>query len=223
MQRWITSSLEMEYQWRRGGEVANLPTAALVDIDFDTESIAVELADRNLSRKGAAESDPLASQVKEKAKKFLRQCRYSDAAALFEFIGDHTNLRKADCLNDRGFCWIPQDPKRAMYFLRQAASRRYVPQSVNVYNQMCCKLMLGEMPGVRTIADNYWARQFEDKPVLATLWRRDGDGWRLEETTDAREFVAELALAAAESEGWPDRIERWSQRLQALRRGEYFV
>jgi hypothetical protein len=223
VRRWATSSLELEYQWRRGDGVANLPTAAHADCDVNVDALAVEIADRKVFRKGAPESDPLAAQVKEKAKEFLRQRRYSDAAALFEFMGDHTNLRKADCLNDRGFCWIPEDPKRAMYFLQQAASRNYTPRSVNVYNQICCKLILDELPGVRTIAEYYWARDFENEPVFATLWRRDGDEWRLEDTDDAREFVAELALAAAESEGWPDRVARWTQRLEALRRGEHFV
>jgi hypothetical protein len=221
--QWQTSSLELEYQWRRGDEVANLPTAALADIDVETDAIAVQIADRKVSQKGAAESHPLAGQVKAKAKEFLRQRRYSDAAALFEFMGTTQNLPKAECLNDRGFCWIPEDPKRAMYFLEQAASKKYSPRSVNVYNQMCCKLILGELPSVRLIADYYWARDFENNPVDATLWRRDGDQWRLAEATDAREFVAELALAAAQSEGWPERIARWTQRLEALRKGEHFV
>jgi hypothetical protein len=222
--RWITSSLEMEYQWRRGNEVANLPAEALGDIDIDTEAIAMEIADRQVSRRGAAESDPLAAQVKEKAKDFLRQGRYSDGAALFEFIGDLSDLRKADCLNDRGFCWIPEDPKRALYFLQQASARKYSPPAVNVYNQMCCKMALGELAGARTIADYYWVRQYEERPVWATLWRRDGDGWRLEDTPDARECVAELALAVAESEGWPERIAKWRERLEALRStGEHIV
>lgn len=221
--QWQTASLELEYQWRRGDEVASLPTAALVDIEVETDVIAIQIADRKVSRKGAGESEPLGSQVKEKAKEFLRQRRYSDAAALFEFMGDYANLPKAGCLNDRGFCWIPEDPKRAMYFLEQAASKKYSPRSVNVYNQMCCKLILGELTGVRLIAEYYWAREFENHFVDATLWRRDGDQWRLEEATDAREFIAELALAAAESEGWPERIVRWTKRLEALRKGEYFV
>lgn len=223
VRQWQTSSLELEYQWRRGDATANLPTAALADIDIDTDAIAIAIADRKVSRKGAAEPDPLAAQVKEKAKEFLRQRRYSDAAALFEFMGDYTKLPKADCLNDRGFCLIPEDPKRAIYYLEQAASRKYAPRSVNVYNQMCCKFVLGELPSVRTIADYYWVREFEGDSVAATLWRLDGNQWRLEETEDAREFVAVLALAAAESEGWPDRITRWNQRLEALRRGEHFV
>jgi hypothetical protein len=221
--QWQTASLELEYQWRRGDEVASLPTAALVDIEVETDAIAIQIADRKVSRKGTVESEPLENQVKEKAKEFLRQRRYSDAAALFEFMGDYANLPKAECLNDRGFCWVPEDPKRAMYFLEQAAKKKYSPRSVNVCNQMCCKLILGELPSVRSIAEYYWARDFENDSVDATLWRRDGDQWRLEEATDAREFLAELALAAAESEGWPERIVRWTQRLEALRKGEHFV
>lgn len=219
---WSTPSLEAEFEWLRGRQPAQIPAAALIDLDYRPEDFAMQIADRNASRK-TDPHDPLTTHVDDKAKSFLREGRYSDAAALFEFMGDHANYRKADCLNNRGFCWIPPDPKRALYFLEQAASRGYSPPSVNVYNQMCCFLALGDHPAIRSLSENYWSEKFEKDPVSATLWIHDGDTWILTNTKDAREELAKLALRQAEAEGWPDRVERWTLRLAALLNGEHFI
>lgn len=219
---WSTASLEAEFEWLRGRQPAQIPTAALIKLDYKPEDFAMQIADRNASRK-TDPYDPLTTHVDDKAKALLREGRYSDAAALFEFMGEHAKYRKPDCLNNRGFCWIPPDPKKALYFLEQAASRSYRPAGVNVYNQMCCFLALGDHPSVRSLSENYWSEKFEEDPVPATLWIRDGEVWSLTNTKDAREEVAKLALRQAEAEGWPDRVERWTLRLEALLKGEYLV
>jgi hypothetical protein len=193
-----------------------------VELDYKTEDFALQIADRNASRKGDP-YDPLAEQVTDKARSFLRDERYSDAAALFEFVGDHSKFKKSDCLNNRGFCWIPPDPKKAMYFLQQAASRGYQLKAVNTYNQMCCAVSLEDYPAFRAKSENYWAEEFEDERISASLWIRDEGRWVIREVDDAREHIARLALLQAETEGWPTRVDRWTMRLEALLRGEHVV
>lgn len=223
LRNWAQASLESEYDWRRGRRPANIPDSALIEINYTAEDLAVQIADNRLEKR-VNDWDPLIEQVNNKACAFLREQRYSDAAALFEFIGGHANLRASDCMNNRGFCWIPTEPERAMYYLERAASRGYQPAAVNVYNQMCCKVALKDYPGLRALSENYWSELFEPRPVPAWLWVRDGDdSWSLQYTPDARELIAVLALERAETEGWPDRVARWEMRLRELREGNHRV
>lgn len=189
LKSWSTSSLEAEFELLRGRRPAQIPAAAMIKLAYKSEDFAMQIADRNASRKGDP-YDPLTTHVDDKAKSFLREGRYSDAAALFEFMGDHAKHRKSDCLNNRGFCWIPPDPKKALYFLQQAASRSYSPACVNVYNQMCCATALSDHPSLRSLSENYWSEGFEEEPIPATLWVRDGDVWSLQQVKDAREALA---------------------------------
>ena len=222
--QWATKSITAEYRWRRGRKAANLPPAVLADIPVETEVLAVALADRHLLHGQPISSiPPVAHQVDERATTFLHARRYSDAAALFEFMGETKMLPEVQCLNNRGFCWIPQEPERALHFLQRAASSGYTPVSVNVYNQMCCMVELGDAPGVRALSERYWLEQFESDPVSAKLWVRDGTESVLKKTADARELVAQLALENARREGWPDRVTRWQMRLDALVNGEYAI
>src|SRR5260370_24135888 len=62
------------------------------------------------------------------------------------------------------------DPDRAMYFLQRAAASGYVPVAVNVYNQMCCKVAMGDTLGIRALSENYWSEGFEDNAIHAPLW-----------------------------------------------------
>ncbi|ORW49684.1 hypothetical protein [Mycobacterium parmense] len=222
LKQWSTESLEAEYEWRRGRQPAQIPSAALIELEHTTEDFALQIADRNVSRKRDP-YDPIAEHVTDKARSLLRDRRYSDAAALFEFVGDHSKLRKSNCLNNRGFCWIPPDPKKAMYYLQQAASRGYEDRSVNTYNQMCCAVSLGDYPEFRALSERYWAEEFEEEKTPATLWVRDQGQWTLQEVPDAREQIARLALYQAEAEGWPTRVDRWTMRLEALLNGEYVL
>jgi hypothetical protein len=87
------------------------------------------------------------------------------APALFEFRGKWEMLPKRECLNNRGSCWISDDPERAMYFLQRAAASGYVPVAVNVYNQMCRKVAMGDTLGIRALSENYWSERFEDNAI----------------------------------------------------------
>jgi hypothetical protein len=110
------------------------------------------------------------SHADAQPKAFLPDHRYAEAAALFEFRGEWEMLPKRECLNNRGSCWISDDPERAMYFLQRAAASGYVPVAVNVYNQMCCKVAMGDTLGIRALSENYWSERFEDNAIHATLW-----------------------------------------------------
>jgi hypothetical protein len=220
---WAPTSLSREYRWRRGNQYPNLPDAVLIDIAFSVESLAVELADRHLLAGQPMSPVPsVAYQVEKRAKEFLRSDRFSEAAALFEFMCEQKWLPEALCLNDRGFCLIPAEPRRALRFLERSASLGYAPLSVNIYNQMCCKLALGDGAGVVALAEYFWSEQFEEQPMGASLWVREEDKWVLKKTPDSREFIADLAITVAQQEGWADRAERWQMRLDALRNGQYF-
>ncbi len=224
-EHWATGSLESEYRWRRGHAPANLPCSVLIEIDITTEEIATELADRRLLRDHPRHSMPgLSRHADEQAKAFLHDHRYAEAAAIFEFMGEREMLPRRECLNNRGFCFIPVDPERALHLLQRAAASGYTPASVNCYNQMCCKLAAGDAPGVRALSENYWSEQFEEDPVGAALWSPTDSGWVLDKAADAREAIASLALAIARKEGWPDRVRRWKLRLAALRStGEHIL
>lgn len=223
-EQWTTESLESEYRWRRGQAPANLPGPVLVEIDVTTEAIAIELADRRLLRDDPRTSIPsLKLHADLQAKAFLHDHRYAEAAALFEFMGERKMLAKRDCLNNRGFCLIPDDPERALHLLQRAAAAGYTPAAVNIYNQMCCKITLKDFPGIRALSENYWSEQFEDSPPSAALWSLTDSGWVLDKVVDPREAIALLALRLAEKEGWPGRVSRWTLRLDALRNGEHLV
>lgn len=222
--RWTTQSLEAEYLWRRGQAAASLPDPLLIPIDVTTEAIAMELTDRRLLRDEPTNSiPPMHEHAHAQAEVFLRDHRYAEAAALFEFMGERKMLPQSDCLNNRGFCWIPSDPKRAMHYLQHAATAGYQPVAVNVYNQMCCSLALNDAPAIRAVSEHYWAEAFEEDTPLAMLWSLTPSGWTLATATDPRERIALLALQNAQNEGWPDRVRRWTLRLEALREGKRLV
>jgi hypothetical protein len=221
--KWHKRSVELEFLWRRGRRPANLPDPALVEIPIATEEIAVEIADRALVNPSTGASPALLDQASTQAKRFLHAGRYTEAAALFEFMGEHSLLPKVQCLNNRGFCLIPCEPINALHFLQAAAHGGYSPVAVNVYNQMCCRVALRDSSAVRALSELYWSDQFEPDASDATLWFRSGAEWVLKETPDARALIAQLALENAMAEGWPDRVARWQKRLEALRENRYTV
>jgi hypothetical protein len=166
-------------------------------------------------------SPPVRFQVEQQAKDLLHSGRFSDAATLFEFMGNNKWIAEDVCFNNRGFCLLPKEPRRALRFLQRAASSGYAHRTVNVYNQMCCMQALDDLVELRNAAERYWLEEFEPRPEGATIWTLDGDRWALKKTPDVRECLARLALEVAESQGWEDRVQRWNIRLDALRNGEY--
>lgn len=223
LDHWSASSLTHEYRWLRGADShARLPAAVLEHRPFTPADVAQELADRHLlSGQFMTSSPPVVYQVEQQAKQFLHAGRFSDAATLFEFMGENKWMPQDLCFNDRGFCLLPKEPRRALRFLQRAATMGYRFKTVNTYNQMCCMLALDDVSGLRNAAEHYWLEEFEPEPQGATLWARDGDRWVLKKTPDARECIAKLALEVAEREAWTDRVERWEMRLAALRNGEH--
>jgi hypothetical protein len=221
--KWHNRSIELEFLWRRGRRPANLPDPALVEIPVKTEEIAVEIADRALVKPSSGASPALADQVSTQAKRFLHAGRYTEAAALFEFMGEHSLLPTQQCLNNRGFCLIPCEPTTALHFLQAAAHGGYSPIAVNVYNQMCCRVALRDSSAARALSELYWSDQFEQDAIPATLWSRNGAEWVLTESADVRALIAELALENAVAEGWPDRVTRWQKRLEGLLENRHII
>lgn len=205
---WGLSSLTREYKWLRGQSTSlNLPEAVLTENPATAEAVAMEIVDRNvLQGQPMSTLAPMTHQVQKQAKEFLYAERYSEAAALFEFMCAQGWMPETLCHNNRGFCLIPVDPRGGLRFLQRAASRGFSPFAVNTHNQMCCMLALDDPGALRDVAERYWCEHFEDgEAISATLWARKGDRWVLTHTPDARECIATLALDVAQREAWSDR------------------
>lgn len=204
---WGLSSLTREYKWLRGQSTSlNLPEAVLTENPATAEAVAMEIVDRNvLQGQPMSTLAPMTHQVQKQAKEFLYAERYSEAAALFEFMCAQGWMPETLCHNNRGFCLIPVDPRGGLRFLQRAASRGFSPFAVNTHNQMCCMLALDDPGALRDVAERYWCEHFEDgEAISATLWARKGDRWVLTHTPDARECIATLALDVAQREAWSE-------------------
>jgi len=221
---WGLPSLVREYKWLRGhGTTLSLPEGVRAETPTTPEAVAIELADRNvLQEQPMSTLAPMTHQVQNQAKAFLHARRHTEAAALFEFMCEQGWLPEALCYNNRGFCLTPVDPRRSLRFLQRAARMGFSDAAINTYNQMCCMMALDDPAGLLDTAERYWCDQFEHAPVTAHLWIRSGPEWALTRTPDARDALATLALQIATREMRLDRVQRWEERLDALRRGEYF-
>lgn len=225
---WASSSLTAEYRLRRGrsDQASAIPEAAQVDIDASIEDIAIAIADDAvLNGHNSEREHVISNEAVTRAKAFLRAKRYSDAAALFEFLGQTDFYPRTEGLNNRGFCWIPVDPGKADYFLESALSQGYDHVSLSTYNRMCCKVGQGDLAGARFLGERYWVDQYEDAARECTLWEWDSaaNEWVLTEVSDPRDAIARLAKWCAKQEGWIDREHRWEARLVALRQGGHVL
>ncbi|MDV6244767.1 hypothetical protein [Rhodococcus opacus] len=225
LSRWSTSAIELEYRWNCGALPAPCPHQLMTERQVRQERLAIEYANRRLLQTihEAPGAKRLEHQVYRQAKSFLRDRRHTEAAALFEFLGGRSDGPDPASLNNQGFCLVPVDPLRALHYLDASSSRGYTPAVVNAYNRMCCHLGLANNLDARLIAEYYWSEQFEPDAISATIWLLEEGDWRMTEVSDVRISLASLALHIAETEGWPDRRARWSQRLTELRNGSHVI
>ncbi|WP_141216136.1 MULTISPECIES: hypothetical protein [Nocardiaceae] len=223
---WYPKSIEYEFRWLREVAVNPCPIELMTERSISIDEIAIEYTERNLMRgdmEGLVQRHQLRVQAQVHAEAFLRDQRYTDAAALFEFMGGQFDEPDANCLNNQGFCLIPESPRRALHYIEAGVDRGYDVPSVSAYNKMCCHVILGNSLDARQVADFYWSEEFDDEPQGATLWQRRGDQWVLVWVDDTRLAVAEFAIKLAQDEGWPARVQRWTKRIEALSRGEHFT
>lgn len=219
---WSTPSLHYAYRWLAGHEVPPCRSELMSDRRVDPAQLNAEIARRAATQRSEPSHEPgidslLASEMARYATSLLDEKRYRDAAAIFQFA---TSQKPYDSRfwNNLGFCLIPEDPLEALGHLKTAADMNYFRPAVNVYNQMCCHISLRRPREALSVALAAWPNIHSARPSGATLWKRDdstGD-WVIFHADDDRASVAELAIALADDEGWPNEEKEWRDRRSAL-------
>src|SRR5664280_208811 len=220
---WTPRSVELEYSWVKNRIVAPFSVGVMSEVSFDRTELSAAIADRVV---GAASTwtswSSLREQVYFHAKRLLLDFRSTEAAALFEFFANQDGA-EVDSLNDRGFCLIPDDPNETLHYLELAAKRGYRPAAVNIFNQVCCHMALGNYRSALGIADFYWRESFEEHLVPASLWNRSNQTWTIEDSIDARISLAKLAQQVAELAEDQGRADTWSRRFTAIIEGSHVI
>ncbi len=211
---WLTTSLLQEYRWQAEQEPPPCRVELMLDREVDKADLNAEIARRTALNIPNGVPDPeavLASDMAGHARALLLQGRCSEAATLFEFAA-RRRPTDPEARNNLGFCLIPSDPKRAMHDLEAAARMGYGHTVVNVYNQVCCHLLLRRPRAALGTADAYWAAK-DDQPVGATLWTWQSDNsWKIIDVINPHHELAELVAKISQVEGWRDHEEKWRAR-----------
>jgi hypothetical protein len=213
---WLTGSLQYEYRWINDLEPPPCPPMLMGDREVDLNALSAELARRSALSIGG-EPDPesmLASEIDRHARVLLRAKRYREAAALFEFASLRRPL-DADVRNNLGFCLVPENPAQALDALRAAAHMGYAPAAVNVHNQACCHLILGQPRSAVGVAEEYW--KVISQAGGAMLWHWDpSQPVKLMDVDDANVAIAELMARLSAVQGWREEESRWLERTRQL-------
>jgi tetratricopeptide (TPR) repeat protein len=206
---WKTPSLHSELRWLDGYILPPCPNELMLDRKVPREKITEEIARRTVydnDNLGSGES--LVSEMSRHALKLLRQGRYREAAAVFEF-GVQQRPEDPEVRNNLGFCLIPIEPREALEHLRAAANMAYEPSATNTYNQMCCYVLIGRSRAALNIAD-LESKKSPHQPMAVLLWNPTSDGgWELLDSDDPFKSVVKFATEIARIEGWKDQEEYW--------------
>ena len=206
---WRTTSLHYELRWLDGDLLPPCPDELMRDREVPREKVIEEIAQRAVYR--SRPHDPGAALVAEMSRhayNLLRQERYREASAVFEF-GTQQRPGDSEIRNNFGFCLIPIDPREALEHLKTAANMGYKPSATNTHNQMCCYVSIGRPLAALNIAEVEWKKPWCRRQG-AYLWRRTANGqWQLFDSEDPLMSVAELAREVAQSEGWKEQEELW--------------
>lgn len=215
---WANASLFHEFRFQEGETRLDFNAVLLRDGSMEPQALHYEIARRAASPdpEPTDSYDPLVWQLQEQAQTFLRQNRYAEAGALFEFY-HRLHPESPQALNNLAFCKMPIDPAGSLQYLQEAARVGYSPLTINVYNQCCCLSMLSREGEALDRAEYYWQRQYEENNVGGLLWSRNGEVWELYREQDPRLALAQLAQDIAESIGRSDRELVWQQRGATLR------
>jgi len=211
---WDTTSLHYELRWLDGDILPPCPDEIMRDRKVSRGEIAQEIARRVVYKKKTRDpGESLVSEMTLHARRLLRQGRYSEAAAVFEF-GVQQRPEDAEIRNNLGFCLIPLDAREALNHLSVAANMGYGPSATNAYNQMCCYVAMGRSRAALNVAEDEWKRS---QPARrdAMLWKQSADAqWELSDSEDCLQSVAQFAADIAHAEGWEDQEKYWRGVLQ---------
>ena len=215
---WRTPSLHAEYRWKRGGAPAPCREELMNDREVEMAGLETEIAARavNPPRRDvptqlAEVQLNLATRMVWHAVALLRNRRYREAAALFEFALSQ-NPDDAEAANNLGFCLMPYDAAAALRHLDHAASHGYEPQAVNAHNRAVCALLLGNPKACIAVAAEAWENP--DESPSATLWRISGSELSLTERADVLRELASVAAQAAALIGDAGIELHWRERAE---------
>lgn len=206
---WETASLHYELRWLDGDILPPCPDRIMRDRSARREDVVEEIAQRAVYRMDASGAgDSITAEMTLHARALLRQDKYREAAAVFEF-GILQRPDDPDMRNNLGFCLIPIDPRAALQHLKTAANMGYRPTVTNSYNQICCYVALGRSRAALNLADAEWER-LGSRTQPALLWAlTDAEGWELVDSDDPARAIAALAAEVARREGWKEREDLW--------------
>ncbi len=214
---WQTSSLHLEYRWLAGQEPPPCTVELMLGREMEQADLDSEIARRAVLGVQFSQPDPetmLAVDMAGYALSLLLKDRCAEAAALFEFAATRRPTDAAS-RNNLGFCLIPQDARKALRDLEAAAQLGYTPIAINIYNRICCHIILHQERQALSVAEKYWTTR-EDQAGSATIWTQRSEGnWKLDQTMDPRKSIAELVASIALREGWMDEHAKWRDRAKA--------
>ena len=215
LDRWLTTSLHMEYRWQNRHDVGLFSDEALAGAGPATQLLNAVIAKRAVDPR-TRNDDAMFWALQDAAVRYLQQEKYAEAVTLFEF---HRQRFPEDsrAMNNLGFCTMPIDPSRALHWLQKAVHFGYVDIAINVYNQCCCLERLNRAGEALDKAESYWQRQRVPPVDTGFLWVPDADGWVLQGDGHPEEELAALAIRVSEALGLHDRTVRWQERLDSLR------
>ncbi|GIJ00338.1 hypothetical protein CLV28_0066 [Sediminihabitans luteus] len=215
LEAWHAAELHLEYMWADGKLEAPVPASLMAARTVDHDHLCRLIAEHavyNPLDEEAAGWRRLLSRMQEQARTFLKQRRYVEAAALFEYL---LTQRPGDpqAANNLGFCLIPVDSTRAAACFREAHNGGFEVGSLLLYNRLCAAQDDDELGDLIHTADRHWVSTLEESPEPALVWKRTSDGtWTEFDTRDVRGELARLALEVAESLGRFDRVATWRER-----------
>lgn len=209
---WATTSLHNEFRWLDGDMVSPCPAELMRDRSVLKKDLSEEIARRAVYQTPAPDAgSSVVDEMTRHAGSLLRQGRYKEAAAVFEF-GVRQRPDDPDIKNNLGFCMIPVNPRVALDHLKMAANIGYRSTATNSYNQMCCYVNLGRPQAALNIAEFEWHRissKIEQVEAML-LWRLSDSGeWELTDHDDVAKAIAAFAADIARREGWTEQEEFW--------------
>jgi hypothetical protein len=206
---WSTTSLHFELRWLDGDILPPCPNELMLDRKVSREEITQEIARRAVYNEKPDPGESLVEEMSRHAGKLLRQGRFREAAAVFEF-GVHQRPEDPELRNNLGFCLIPIEPREALDHLRAAANMGYSSTDTNTHDQMCCYVAIGRSRAALNVAD-LEAQKPGHVGKQALLWRQASNrSWEIFETDHPFRSIARFAAEIARTEGWKDQEEHWT-------------
>ncbi|WP_067488099.1 hypothetical protein [Actinomadura hibisca] len=238
-QEWATSSLHLAHRWLRGHETPPCGEDLMRERDIVTAQLNEEIALRVVDDQGesvpwengitvvntaASEGGNLAAtsvqllepQMSNHALRLLKQERFREAAAIFEFAV-HAIPQNSQFHHHWGFCLMPVEPSEAYKHLVDANELGYTNRARNIYHRMCCLTAVGKETVALQLADSGWRVIAAEPAADAIVWDLTRQpAWQLREVDDIRAGVAELAAHIARRKGQEEEERRWQARLDEL-------